>query len=276
MQQTRHSKEASRSSPLWLTLLPAALLLILFLGVAYFFYERLQELEGRVAAVGRRVEETVRQMEEMARLSQEATLRAGRAEEQARRAAEGRWEAEAARQEALKQAATAQQEARLAREEVERVRREREAELDRLQKSLNQLVETRRTALGLVMNIGSDFIQFDFDKADLKPRHRELLSRIVGVLLTSTGYRVQVFGHTDDVGSQEYNLELSRRRAQAVRDYMVEAGIDPEIISIQGFGKSNPLVPGTSAEARAKNRRVEIGIIDTVVDYKGPLGQPAR
>jgi outer membrane protein OmpA-like peptidoglycan-associated protein len=134
---------------------------------------------------------------------------------------------------------------------------------------MSRIAETRRTALGLVMNLGSDKIQFDFDKATLRSENRELLSRIAGILLTSDHYRVQVYGHTDDIGTDKYNLELSERRADTVSKYLIEAGIDSQIISTKGFGKSNPLVPGESSEARARNRRVEIAIIDTFVSYKG-------
>ena len=67
---------------------------------------------------------------------------------------------------------------------------------------------------------------------------------------------------------RKYNLDLSEKRAQTVRDYLTENGIAPEIITSKGFGKSSPIVPGTSAEARADNRRVEIGIVDTVISYE--------
>jgi OOP family OmpA-OmpF porin len=89
--------------------------------------------------------------------------------------------------------------------------------------------------------------------------------------MTATGYRLQIYGHTDDIGSAEYNQDLSERRALTVRDYFVEAGIDPSIITTKGFGKTNPIVPGNSNEARSKNRRVEIGIIDTLVNYEEVL-----
>ena len=118
------------------------------------------------------------------------------------------------------------------------------------------------------MNLGNDFIQFDFDKATLRPEDREILATIAGVLLTSRQYRIQIYGHTDDIGSEEHNLDLSERRAQAVHDYLIDAGIDPGIITTKGFGKSNPLIEGTSPEVRQKNRRVEIGIIDTVINYE--------
>ncbi len=117
------------------------------------------------------------------------------------------------------------------------------------------------------MNLGSDYLKFEFDKAELQPGDRELLSRIAGILLTSTDYTVSVNGHTDDVGTQEYNQKLSERRAQAVRDYLVEAGVSEEILSVTGHGKTRPLVPGTSDEARAKNRRVELGIVNTRFVY---------
>jgi outer membrane protein OmpA-like peptidoglycan-associated protein len=103
------------------------------------------------------------------------------------------------------------------------------------------------------------------------PENRELLSRIAGILLTFKGYQITVYGHTDDVGSDAYNLDLSARRAQTVREYLVEAGVNPEIITTKGYGKSDPLVEGKTAAARAKNRRVEIAIVDTVLEFNQPI-----
>jgi outer membrane protein OmpA-like peptidoglycan-associated protein len=89
------------------------------------------------------------------------------------------------------------------------------------------------------------------------------LNRIAGILMTLKGFSIYVYGYTDDVGSQEYNLKLSSRRAQAVRDSLVQAGIDPGLITTKGFGKSDPRVKDESAQGRAANRRVEIGIVDS-------------
>jgi outer membrane protein OmpA-like peptidoglycan-associated protein len=72
------------------------------------------------------------------------------------------------------------------------------------------------------------------------------------------------------VGTDEYNQKLSERRAQAVRDYLAKAGLRPEILSVTGHGKKRPLVPGTSETARAKNRRVELGIVNTRILYGRP------
>ena len=205
---------------------------------------------------------TVRDRAQKARLEAEAAT--AEAHDQARLSAEDA-------QSAKKDAQAARKDAQASREETERVRQERKAELDRLQQALGAMVETRRTALGLVMNLGEDAIQFDFDKAELRPQHRELLSRIAGVLLTAKGYSIYVYGHTDDVGAESYNLNLSERRARSVRDYLVNAGVSQDIISTRGYGKSSPRVVGTTDEARAKNRRVEVGIIDVSLDVGGPL-----
>ena len=142
-----------------------------------------------------------------------------------------------------------------------------EAEVSRLEAALGQIAETRRTALGLVMNLGSNYLKFEFDKAELRPEDRELLSRIAGILMTSHDYTISVNGHTDDVGTDAYNQRLSERRAQAVRDYLVSAGLAPDIVSVEGHGKTLPLVRGTSEAARARNRRVELGMVHTQIRY---------
>ena len=254
----------------------------LLLTVGYVVFQRLDSLQQEVVGLNRQLEEASQQSQEALRKSEDAQTRASAAEKRSWQAVEGRAVAESAqaraemaadqaRQEAQsadQDAQRARVEAQTARREADQIRREREEELNRLQQALGQLVETRRTALGLVMNLDDRSIQFDFDKATLRPQNRELLSRIAGVLLTSQGYRVQVYGHTDDIGSEEYNRGLSEQRAQAVRDYMVEAGIDPGIIGTKGFGKSNPLVPASTPQARQKNRRVEIGIVDTMINYR--------
>lgn len=120
------------------------------------------------------------------------------------------------------------------------------------------------------MNLGSDRIEFEFDRTELRPEERELLARIAGVLLATAdqGYAIQVFGHTDDVGTEEYNRDLSERRAGAVRNYLVEAGVNPDIVTMQGMGKSMPLVAEATGDARARNRRVEIAVIDTTIEYR--------
>lgn len=239
-----------------------------FLG--YKLVRRAEHLEREVA----RLEAEAR---EATTRSQQAMEQAAQAEASARSAAEGRQLAEAqtvsAREEAeaaRTDATSARDEAARAQAEADRVRKRAEAELNRLEEALSQIAETRRTALGLVMNLGSDYLKFEFDKAELRPEDRELLSRVAGILLSSQDYTVSVNGHTDDVGTEAYNQKLSERRAQAVRDYLVSAGLPPDILSVTGHGKTLPLVRGNSDEARAKNRRVELGIASTRIQYGRP------
>ena len=181
---------------------------------------------------------------------------------------------EAQAQLARQQAADEQQKADQAKQQAEQYRQEREAELQQLQDALGQIAETHRTALGLVMTLDSKSIRFDFDKADIKPEYRDILNRIAGILMALKGYSVAVYGYTDDIGTQKYNLQLSLRRAEAVRDFLVQAGISPKIMSAKGFGKSDPRVPGDSDQARAANRRVEIGIVDSKLITNGPIIEP--
>jgi outer membrane protein OmpA-like peptidoglycan-associated protein len=238
------------------------------LGVlSYQMVQRTHAIEGQVAALSVKTDQA-------AALARQAAERSVAAEAAARAAAEGRQLAETQSADARKDADAARQEASSAREtaasaqaEAERIRKKAEAEVNRLEAALGQIAETRRTALGLVMNLGSDHLKFEFDKAELRPSDRELLSRIAGILLTSHDYTISVNGHTDDVGSETYNQKLSQRRAQAVRDYLVQAGLPAEILSVEGHGKSLPLVKGTTEAARAKNRRVELGLVNTQIRY---------
>jgi outer membrane protein OmpA-like peptidoglycan-associated protein len=253
--------------------LVALLLVILLAAVGFLGYEgrrQLSAVEAQMAALSERVDRATL-------ASQQALERANAAQTAAVAAAEGKQLAEAQTGQAQadadaarKQAMGALETAAGAQAEADRVRKQAEAELNRLQEALGQIAETRRTALGLVMNLNSDYLKFDFDKAELHQSDKELLSRIAGILMTSPDYTISVNGHTDDVGTDEYNQKLSERRAQAVRDYLVKAGLPAEIFTVTGHGKRRPLVPGTSEKARAKNRRVELGIVNTKILYGRP------
>ena len=100
-------------------------------------------------------------------------------------------------------------------------------------------------------------INFDFDRAavrdDVKPR----LSRVIELLKEMPELDVQIVGYTDDVGSVEYNLALSLRRAESVRNYVITRGVKGARLSVAGRGKSEPLVSNATPQGRAVNRRVE-------------------
>ena len=162
----------------------------------------------RSKALQREVAGLRQRMEEIDSKAEAARTRATAAEESARQAAVAKDQAEGKRvaaeaeakqaseraEEAKQLAATAEQEKQAALAEAERIRKEREEELGRLQEALQKIADTRRTAMGLVMNLDSNAIQFEFNKAVLLSVNRELLSRIAGILLTSKGYSMTVYG----------------------------------------------------------------------------------
>jgi outer membrane protein OmpA-like peptidoglycan-associated protein len=108
----------------------------------------------------------------------------------------------------------------------------------------------------------SDKIFFDLNRARIKSASNGILDAVAEVLKTNADLSVRIEGHTDDSGSSESNRELSQKRAEAVRDYLVAKGVDAARLEAVGYGEDKPLVEGTSDEARSKNRRVEFVIVD--------------
>ncbi len=104
-------------------------------------------------------------------------------------------------------------------------------------------------------------IYFQTGKAIIRPESFPVLDEIVQVLKDNPWIRLRIEGHTDSVGSAAYNLRLSQKRANAVRNYLISKGIDPSRLEAVGYGESRPIAPNTTPEGRAKNRRVEFVII---------------
>jgi outer membrane protein OmpA-like peptidoglycan-associated protein len=215
---------------------------------------------------------------EQARLAREEAAKAASAAEQlaeARdherdRAEQAQTQADDARTAADRAHAAAQEAAQReqqTRAELAAVYERRQAELDRMQQALNKIAPTRRTATGMVIDLADDSFKFDFDSASLRQENREILSRIAGILLASEGYRLFVYGHTDDIGDDGYNQQLSQRRATSVSQYLQNAGVPGDVMEVKGFGKSSPRAENATRAGRQKNRRVEIGIVDSIIEY---------
>src|SRR5499427_619765 len=258
-----------------------AIAIALSLVLAFVSLRSTRRLETEVAQLNQQteglrqlVERAQQQSQTLAQQASQAAANAQTAAQQRDLAKQAQANSEAQAELAREQAAAEQQKADQAIQQAEQYRREREAELAQLQEALSQIAETRRTAMGLVMTLDSKSVRFDFDKAYVKPEYRDVLNRIAGILMTLKGYTISVYGYTDDIGTQAYNLQLSQRRAEAVRDFLVQAGISPTIMTTKGFGKSDPRVPGDSEQARAANRRVEIGIVYSRLRTNGQLATP--
>jgi len=210
--------------------------------------------QSRIDEQRRAQAETDRQAADQARLqAEQASARAmqDKAAADAARAA-----ADAARAAALEQQQAARLDADAARMSAQKAEAEKLALRERLRQQLNMILETQETARGLIVNISD--VLFDFNKFTLKPGAREKLAKVSGILLAYPGLQIQLEGHTDAVGSEEYNQKLSEDRAGSVRDYVVGQGVPANTVTAKGFGKTQPVASNDNAAGRQKNRRVEM------------------
>jgi outer membrane protein OmpA-like peptidoglycan-associated protein len=125
-----------------------------------------------------------------------------------------------------------------------------------LMRQFNLILETRDTARGLIVNMSD--VLFDTAKHSLRPVAREKLAKVAGIILGHPGLRLDVEGHTDSVGGDEYNQQLSEQRAAAARDYLTQQGVAPNSVTTKGFGESQPVASNDTAAGRQQNRRVEM------------------
>ena len=113
--------------------------------------------------------------------------------------------------------------------------------------------------------VGSKFVLqnifFDYDKSTLLQQSYNELQNLLGILRSHPTMKIEIGGHTDGHGSNDYNQRLSENRAKAVVDFLVSKGIDPKRLQYKGFGKTQPIDTNTTEEGRAHNRRVEFRII---------------
>lgn len=159
----------------------------------------------------------------------------------------------------------ARAEADSARLQTAEAKRERDAAQQSLFVSLSAILETRREARGLIVNLSD--VLFDTGQTTLKSGAREKLSKLSGILAAYPGtYRMEIEGHTDSVGSESSNQTLSLGRADSVREYLRQNGVKSDrMLAAQGFGESKPVADNETAAGRQVNRRVEIIIADQPV-----------
>jgi OOP family OmpA-OmpF porin len=104
-------------------------------------------------------------------------------------------------------------------------------------------------------------VNFDFNKSDIRPDSRPVLDEAADVLKDNPTVRISVEGHTDSIGSDEYNEKLSVRRAEAVFRYLVNRGVAPTRMEVIGYGESRPVASNETESGRAQNRRVELHVV---------------
>ena len=228
--------------------------------------ERIEQ-ERQAAAAKARAEAEAKAAKEAAAAKEQSEQEAQRqAELAAAREAQLKAETEATR--AREEAARAQARAlaakeQAAREEAERARNVARALRAQLLDQLNAVLATRDTPRGLVVTMAG--VLFATGKYNLRPDAQMRLARLAGIVTSHPGLNLQVEGYTDNIGSDEFNQKLSEQRAEAVRDFLIQQGVDTRAITAQGFGEARPVADNSTAAGRQENRRVEIIVSGEVI-----------
>jgi outer membrane protein OmpA-like peptidoglycan-associated protein len=216
--------------------------------------------DARLIAVTRQEVEFTAQQKALAddrgRQAFEERLRADR---EALKAAQAKADAERERNDAARVQDELQQ-ARLetlkAQAAVAVAEQEKNALREQLREQLNMFLETQESARGLIMMVPD--VLFEFGSARLTAAAREKLARVSGILAAQPDLHIAIEGHTDNVGGDESNQQLSEQRAQAVFAYLEQQKIPPTAMDVAGFGETRPIAPNDTAEGRQHNRRVEV------------------
>jgi outer membrane protein OmpA-like peptidoglycan-associated protein len=219
------------------------------------------------------------QRQEQARIEAERQAAAAKAAAEAKAAADAQAAAEARRQAELTAAKQAQMRAEAqakeaalraqeeaARAEAERARKAAADLRAQLLAQFNSILETRDTSRGLVVNLGD--VLFATGKYDLKPDAQLKLAKLSGIILAHPGLNLAVEGYTDNVGGEAFNQDLSEKRADTVRDFLIQQGLPSDRVTAQGFGMSSPVASNDTAAGRQQNRRVEIVVSGDIIGQK--------
>jgi outer membrane protein OmpA-like peptidoglycan-associated protein len=216
----------------------------------------------------RELAEQERQAAEQARL--EAEQAAQQAAQDRAAAQQQLQQAEQARQAALAQQQTLAQQAEQARLQAQQSDQARaqavqqaEEQRQRLLKQLNQVLQTRDSARGLIVSMSD--VLFDFNQATLKPGAKLRLAKVSGIILAYPDLKLEIDGFTDNKGTPQYNMTLSDKRAKAVRDFLVGQGVGTDAVTTRGLGESNPVASNATAAGRQQNRRVELVVSGSAI-----------
>jgi outer membrane protein OmpA-like peptidoglycan-associated protein len=223
------------------------------------------EAEARAAAEAKRQAEIAATKE--AQIKAEAAAEAKRqAELNAAKQAQMKAEADAAALKAKMEADALKAKEDAANAEAERARKAAADLRAQLLEQFNRVLPTTDTARGLQVNMGD--VLFDTGKYNLRMPAQLGLAKLSGIVLSHPGLKLAIEGYTDTTGSAAFNQTLSEQRANAVRDYLVQQGLDPASVTAQGFGPANPVASNDTPQGRQQNRRVEIIISGEVIGTK--------
>ncbi|MGO4515999.1 OmpA family protein [Terriglobus sp. 2YAB30_2] len=229
-----------------------------------FAREAVQRSEDARVSTLRKIAAEQQQAEIDARKAAELQAANSQAAAEAEAAQRARAEAEAAKArareaEAAQAAASAQQAAASAQQSAAEAR-------EKLRQQLNSVLTTQESARGLIVNMSD--VLFDTGKYTLKPDTKVALAKVSGILMAYPSLKVQVEGHTDSVGGDDYNQKLSENRAGTVAGFLTTEGVPQDNVTAKGFGKTRPVAENTTAQGRQQNRRVELVVSGAAIGVK--------
>lgn len=137
---------------------------------------------------------------------------------------------------------------------------------DKMDKQAKEIKETlpgaevERVGEGIKVTLNENTVNFDFNSANLTTLAKTNLDKLITVLKNNPDTNINIYGHTDSIGSDAVNLRISSQRAEAVKNYLVANGISASRMFTEGLGKSSPIASNDTDAGRAKNRRVEFAI----------------
>jgi outer membrane protein OmpA-like peptidoglycan-associated protein len=241
--------------------------------------------DEKIAAERQAQEDRTKEAQDQAKVEQakaldarEQTMQAQQerqAAEQAKaEAVQAQQQAEAARQAALVQQQALAAQAQTSEQRAQSAEQDKEQMRQRLLAQLNQVLQTRDSARGLIVNMSD--VLFDLNQATLKEGAKVRLAKVAGIIQAYPDLKLQIEGYTDSTGSVEHNQELSERRAAAVRDFLVTQGVNMNSVAAQGFGPTNPVASNSTSEGRQMNRRVDLVVNgDSIAAQKKSIDQGA-
>lgn len=241
--------------------------------------DRAQQAQEQAVLEQQRAQAAQQQSLQAQQQSMEAQQAAQQAQQERQAAEQAKAEAQQAQQqaEAAQQAALQQQQAlaaqaQSAEQRAQAAEQEKEQMRQRLLTQLNQVLQTRDTARGLIVNMND--VLFDVNQATLRPAARVRLAKVAGIIEAYPDLKLQIEGYTDSTGSQEYNEQLSERRAAAVRDFLVSQGVNLNNVTAQGFGPENPVASNSTPQGRQENRRVDLVVSgQSIAAQNRPAGE---
>lgn len=161
----------------------------------------------------------------------------------------------------------------LAEERAKAEARQAEA-MNKLNELQSKLIQVTKDARGIILSMSD--ILFDVNKASLKADLKTSLAKVAGILSVYQQFNVSIEGNTDNTGSAEHNMKLSQQRADNVKNFLVEQGIDAGRLTAKGLGMTMPIADNKTKEGRQKNRRVDLVIQDKALQQNAePAAEPA-